>query len=151
TYRAGLSVLIPAVNNDKANRSAISLTRVALEGALTFNVYSWMSVVYSLAITRDPQLFPKDEEKVQIQNALLLTFQYTVVKKKEKPAEPTKAEKELQEAKDRADAAEKRAQEAEQKLKALQQPPATPPTPPGTEPSPGTTPTPTPGTPSPPP
>jgi hypothetical protein len=138
TYRGGLSVLIPAINNDSANRSATALTRVALEGALTFNVYAWMSVVYNVAITRDPQLFPKDEEKVQIQNALLLTFQYTFARKKEKPPEPTKEQQELQDAKDRAAAAEKRAEEAEQKLKALQQPPApqTAPPAPGDEPAP---------------
>jgi hypothetical protein len=120
TYRAGLSVLFPAVNNDKADRSTPDLTRVGLEAALTFNVYAWMSIVYNLAITRDPQLFPRGEEKVQVQNTLLLTFQYALVKKKEKPAEPTKQERELKEARDRADAAEKRAQDAEQKLKALQ-------------------------------
>jgi hypothetical protein len=120
SYRAGLSVLIPALNNDKDSRGTLDLTRIGLEAALTFNVYSWMSVVYNLAITRDPQLFPKGEEKVQLQNTLLLTFQFTLVKKRDKPAEPTKEEKQLKEAKDRAEAAEKRAQDAEQKLKDLQ-------------------------------
>lgn len=146
SYRAGLSVLLPAVNNDKDHRSTVELTRVALEGSLTFNVYSWMSIVYNLAITRDPQLFPRDEDKIQVQNNLLLTFQFSVVKKREKPAEPTKEQQELKAAKDRADAAEKRAQEAEQKLKDLQGAPPCP-----CPPSPGAPPVPGPPAPSPPP
>ena len=53
-YKAGLSLLVPAVNNDKFSRSAGALTRIALEGQVTFNVFEWMSLVYSVAITRDP-------------------------------------------------------------------------------------------------
>jgi hypothetical protein len=123
SYRLGLSLLWPLVNNDGNDRGALGLTRLALESSLAFNVYSWMALVYNLAITRDPQLFPAGDEKVQIQNTVLLTFQLAIVKKKEKPPEPTKEQKELQEARDRAAAAEKRAQEAEQKLKDAQQPP----------------------------
>lgn len=127
-YKAGLSVLLPLVNNDPDRRSAVSLTRVGFEGALTFNVYSWMGLVYNLKVTRDPQLFSRGEEKVEVQNTLLLTFQLTLVKKAEKPKEPTPEELALKSAQDRADAAEKRAQAAEDKLKALQtaQPPPTP-------------------------
>lgn len=127
-YKAGLSVLLPVVNNDPDHRSASSLTRVGFEGSLTFNVYSWMGLVYNLRITRDPQLFSRGEEKVEVQNTLLLTFQLALVKKPEKPREPTPEELELKAAQDRADAAERRAQAAEDKLKALQlaPPPATP-------------------------
>jgi hypothetical protein len=127
-YKAGLSVLLPVVNNDADHRSAASLTRVGFEGSLTFNVYSWMGLVYNLNITRDPQLFSRGEDRVAIQNTLLLTFQLTLVEKAEKPKEPTKEELELKAAQDRADAAEKRAQAAEDKLKAQQatQPPETP-------------------------
>jgi len=138
SYKVGLSVLLPFVNNDKYNRSAGSLTRVGFEGGLTFNMYSWMSMVYSLAVTRDPQLFAQGQEKVQVQNSLLLTFQFSLVKKREKAKEPTKEELELKAAKERADAAEKRAQEAEQKLQQATPPPAPPPP---------TTPAPTPDTP----
>ena len=127
-YKAGLSMLLPLVNNDADNRSASFLTRVGFEGSLTFNVYSWMGLVYNLNITRDPQLFSKGQERTAIQNTLLLTFQLTLVKKSEKPKEPTQEELELKAAQDRADAAEKRAQAAEDKLKAQQatQPPTTP-------------------------
>jgi hypothetical protein len=127
-YKAGLSVLLPLVNNDPDHRSAASLTRIGFDGSLTFNVYSWMGLVYNLKATRDPQLFSRGEEKVEVQNTLLLTFQLALVKKAEKPKEPTPEELALKAAQDRADAAEKRAQAAEDKLKALQTapPPATP-------------------------
>lgn len=116
SYRVGLSMLVPFVNNDKDDRSAGALTRIGFEGQLTFNVYSWMSLVYSLNITRDPQLFPKGNELVQVQNNLLLTFQLSVVKKQEKPKEPAPEQLELEAAKKRAEEAEQRATEAERKL-----------------------------------
>lgn len=152
-YKAGLSALLPLVNNDPDHRSASSLTRVGFEGSLTFNVYSWMGLVYNLRITRDPQLFSRGEERVEVQNTLLLTFQLTLVNKPEKAKEPTPEELALKAAQDRADAAEKRAQAAEDKLKALQPaPPATPapdPTPPPTSPAPTPPPPSTPPSPSP--
>lgn len=126
-YKAGIAVLIPFVNNDDASRSAGALTRVAFESNVSFAMSSWLSAVYSLAITRDPQLFPEGKELVQVQNTLLLTFQLNLVKKKEKPKAKTKEELELEDAKKRADEAELRAKEAEDKLLRLQQPP--PPTP----------------------
>jgi hypothetical protein len=127
-YKAGLSVLLPVVDNDPDHRGAVSLMRVGFEGSLTFNVYSWMGLVYNLKITRDPQLFARGEERVEVQNTLLLTFQLALVKKPEKPDEPTQEELALRAAQDRADAAEKRAQAAEDKLKAVQTaaPPAAP-------------------------
>ncbi len=129
SYRAGLSMLFPFVNNDKDNRGVGTLTRIGIEGQLTFNVYKWMGLQYTLNITRDAQLFPKGSELVQIQNTLLLTFQYTAVKKKEKKAEPTAAELELDAAKKRADDAEKRAADAEKKLQDATPPPAPAPAP----------------------
>ena len=116
SYRAGLSMLFPFVNNDKDDRGVGTLTRIGIEGQITFNMYKWMSMVYTLAITRDAQLFPKGNELVQIQNTLLLTFQFTAVEKKKAKAEPTAAELELDAAKKRADDAEKRAVDAEKKL-----------------------------------
>jgi len=133
-YKAGLAVLLPLVNNDKYNRGALALTRVALEANVTYTPTSWLSFVYTAAITRDPQLFPEGKEVVQIQNMLLVTLQLAIVKKKEKPKEKTKEELELEEAKRRAEeaeqrakAAEDRANAAEQKLQAQPQPAAPPP------------------------
>lgn len=128
-YKLGLAVLIPFVNNDAASRSTLALTRIAFEGNLTYAMNSWLSVVYSLAITRDPQLFPDGKEVLQIQNTMLLTFQMNLVKKKEKKVK-TKEEQALEDAKQRADAAELRAKQAEEKLQRLE--PATPTTSPDT-------------------
>ncbi|MGE0551646.1 MAG: hypothetical protein AB7O24_21300 [Kofleriaceae bacterium] len=149
TYRVGASALLPFVNNDEFERSASKLTRLGLEGALTFNVYEWMSVVYSLNVIRDPQLFPAGDELTQIQNNLLLTFKYTFIERKAPKPEPTKEEQELMDAKARAEAAEAARAEAEQRAKEaeekLQQ--ATPPAPvpePAPSPAPAPTPAPTP-------
>ncbi len=119
SYRAGLSILFPFVNNDDADRSVGKLTRVAFEGNVQFNMYSWMSLAYTATVTRDAQLFKPGEEQLQVQNTLLLTFQFSVVKKAEKPKAPTKEELELEAAKKRADEAEQRATDAEQRLQRL--------------------------------
>lgn len=115
-YKAGFSVLAPFVNNDKFNRDVSKLTRIGFEGNLTFNVFDWMSLVYSVLVVRDAQLFPKGNELTQVQNNLLLTFKYTFVKKKEK-AKVT-PEQELTEAKARATAAEANAAELKRQLEA---------------------------------
>src|SRR5262249_19814374 len=104
--RAGLSILIPALNNDKYDRSVGKLTRTGFDGAITFNVFDWMSLVYSLSITHDAQLFPKRQELTQVQNSLLLTLKSTFVKKKEKAKPPTKEETDLKAANARAESAE---------------------------------------------
>lgn len=144
SYKAGLAVLLPFVNNDKDDRSAVDLARVGFEGAVTFNLYSWMSLVYALNITRDPQLFDKGDEQTQIQNSLLLTFTFSVVKKPEKAKEPTEEEKALAEAKKKAEEAEKRALEAEKKIQELQNPAPAPTPTPTPEPAPAPAPAPNP-------
>jgi hypothetical protein len=132
SYTAGLSMLYPFVNNDAADRSATALTRIAFETAVTFNLYSWMGLVYNLSVVRDPQLFPVGEARVAVQNSLLLTFQFALVKKPAKPKEPTKEELLLKAAQDRADAAEQRAVAAERLLQQQKQsaPPVDPVVPP---------------------
>lgn len=149
-YKAGLAGLVPFVNNDSFNRGVGELTRIGFESSVTFNVFEWMSLVYSLNVTRDPQLFPEGSELTQVQNNLLLTFKYTLVEKTKKKKEPTAAEKELAEAKTRAEAAEKAKLEADAKILELEQklgtctgacPPAATPTP---EPAPTPTPAPAP-------
>jgi hypothetical protein len=145
-YKLGLAVLVPFVNNDAFSRSTSSLTRVAFEGNMTFAMSSWLSVVYSLSITRDPQLFPEGKELLQVQNTMLLTFQFNLVKKKEKKVK-TKEEQALEDAQKRADEAELRAKQAEEKLQQFQ--PATPAPGPdtlGPSPAPAPSPAPTPTT-----
>jgi hypothetical protein len=121
TYKAGVSLLVPALNNDDADRSVTDLTRVALESSLTFNVFEWMSLVYTLNVTRDPQLFPAGDEKTQVQTSLLLTFQYAFVEKRKKDKEPTDEEKALAAEKQRADDAEAARAAAEQRVLELEQ------------------------------
>jgi hypothetical protein len=120
-YRAGVSVLFPAVNNDGFDRDAAALTRIGLESNVTFNVFDWMSLVYSLNITRDPQLFPEGNELTQVQNNLLLTFKYSFVERTKKPKEPSAAEKELAEARLRAETAEKARLDADARILELEQ------------------------------
>ena len=129
-YKAGLSILMPFVNNDADDRNAGALTRVGLEGEVTFNVYKWMGLVYSLKVTRDPQIFGKGEEQVQVQNNLLLSFSFTAVAKREPPKKKTADELKLEEAEQRAAEAEQRAKEAEEKLKAQEAAPVAPDAPP---------------------
>lgn len=120
TYRAGVSVLIPFVNNDDADRAALDLTRVGLEASASFNVFEWMSLVYTLSVTRDPQLFPAGNELTQVQNNLLLTLKYTFAEKAKKKKEPTAAEKELADAKLRAEQAEAARAAAEERVRTLE-------------------------------
>ena len=144
-YKAGLAVLLPFVNNDAADRSATKLTRIAFEATLTYTMAAWLSVVYSTQVIRDPQLFPADKDEVQVQNTLLATFQFNLVKKKEAPKPKTKEEQELEDAIKRADEAEKKLKEAEQKLKDSAAPSSTAPSPADTaQPTPPTAPTSTP-------
>jgi hypothetical protein len=141
-YKAGLAVLLPFVNNDAADRSATKLTRVAFEATLTYTMAAWLSVVYSSQIIRDPQLFPAGKDEVQVQNTLLATFQFSLVKKKEAPKPKTKEEQALEDAIHRAEQAEKELKEAQKKLEDKNAPPTspidtsqpTPPAPPTTTP-----------------
>ncbi|MEO6772500.1 MAG: hypothetical protein ABI467_05685 [Kofleriaceae bacterium] len=125
-YKAGLAVLLPFVNNDAADRSATTLTRIAFEATLTYTMAAWLSVVYASQVIRDPQLFPTGKDEVQVQNTLLATFQFSLVKKKEAPKPKTKEQQELEDAIHRADEAEKQLKEAQQKLEEKAAPTATP-------------------------
>ena len=72
-FQAGLSALFPLLNNDHTDRSITKLTKVQLQGALGMGVTSWLSVNYQLKVIRDLQLV----DAIQVQNALLLSLQYT--------------------------------------------------------------------------
>jgi hypothetical protein len=117
SYDVGASVLLPILNNDDQDRSAVDLMRYGVTAALNFSVFSWMGLTYKLRVINDPQLL----EDVQIQNNLLLSFNYAFIERSDPPApDPTevkleKAQKEAEEAQKRAEAAEKRAAEAEKR------------------------------------
>src|SRR3569832_394651 len=103
-------------HDDAADRSAAKLTRIAFEATLTYSMAAWLSGVYSTQVIRDPQLFPAGKDEVQVQNTLLATFQFNLVKKKEAPKPKTKEQQDLEDAIKRAEEAEKKLKEAEQKL-----------------------------------
>lgn len=119
TYGLGVSALLPFINNDTFERSATELLRVGVKGNVSVTVFEWMALVYNLNITSDPQLFPQDEELVQIQNSLLLNLQYTFVDRKE-GIKKLEEDASVKAAKEEAAAAEQRAAEAEQRAKDLE-------------------------------
>jgi len=116
TYEAGASIMVPFINNDKYDRGAKDLTRLGLVAKASVGVFDWMAVVYQLALTVDPQLFPRDEELTQLQNSILLTFQYNILDKEEAPSGPS----ELDEMKAAKEAAVKAAQEANARAEKLE-------------------------------
>ncbi len=115
TYDVGVSAMVPFLNNDDQNRSAAELTRVAAEANLTFGVFEWLNLVYSSKAINDPQLL----DDWQLQNNLLLTFQYTLIERNTatptSPSELDKAKRLAAEAEKKAAEADKKAAEAEAK------------------------------------
>lgn len=75
TYRLGATALIPFLNNDDTARTPLELTRLGLTGTARIALFDWMGLTYSLRILNDPQLL----DEAQIQNSLLLTFNYTLI------------------------------------------------------------------------
>lgn len=73
-YRFGATALVPFINNDDTDRSALELSRLGLTGNVRVGLFDWMGLTYNLRVLRDPQLI----EATQIQNSLLLTFNYTL-------------------------------------------------------------------------
>ncbi|HEX5661820.1 MAG TPA: hypothetical protein VFX59_31730 [Polyangiales bacterium] len=127
-YNLGVSALFPFANNDDADRSIAKLTKVAVQAAAGMKVTSWLAVNYQLKVIRDVQLI----NAVQVQNALLLSLQYT----KTSPT-PDKPKSEADLAKERIAAlesalqtAEQRAAAAESRLNTLPPEPAAQPEPP---------------------
>ena len=74
-YRAGATGLIPFINNDDTGRSALELTRLGFTGEARVDIFDWMGLRYNVLVLNDPQLL----DEVQVQNSLLLTFNYTLL------------------------------------------------------------------------
>lgn len=126
-YNLGASALFPFLNNDEQERGIAELTKVALSGALGMNVLSWLSVNYQLKVVRDVQLV----DAIQVQNALLLSLQYTHATPASAKAPdklPPEVELRIRELEARAVAAEQRAvaAEARERSEAVNPPPAEP-------------------------
>gem|GEM_PF-682764 len=75
TYEVGFTGLLPLLNNDDQDRSAVDLLRWGLKAGVTVAVTEWMGLNYGLQVLKDPQLL----DAVQVQNNLLLTFKYTLI------------------------------------------------------------------------
>jgi hypothetical protein len=110
-YNLGLSALFPLLNNDDRDRSIAELTKVSLQAAAGMKVTSWLAVNYQLKVVRDVQLV----DAVQVQNALLLSLQYT----KSSPT-PDKPKTEAELAKERIAILESALQSAEQRAAAAE-------------------------------
>ncbi len=109
TYKAGLSVLLPFLNNDPLERGVDELTRIGATAGLSTSVFEWLSLNYEFKAVNDPQLL----DEWQIQNSLLLSFNYTLIERDRTPAPVDPMAEKLAEAEARAAAAEQRAQAAE--------------------------------------
>jgi hypothetical protein len=77
SYEVGGSVLIPFINNDETDRSAMDLARYGVVAQVGTSIFDWMSLNYQFRALKDPQLL----DEWQVQNALLLTFNYTFVER----------------------------------------------------------------------
>lgn len=105
-YDVGASVLVPFLNNSDSDRSAFGLTRFGVGASVGFNVVEWMIVQYQARLLRDPQLL----DDLQVQNNVLLTFQYTFIERDERA---------VSEADAAVDAERKRTKEAQDELRRI--------------------------------
>lgn len=75
SYFLGGEMLIPVINDDSEDRSAIKLTNMLFEAGLSVKIVSWASLDYQFRALREPQII----DVFQVQNNLLLTFTWSVV------------------------------------------------------------------------
>lgn len=75
SYAARAEVMVPIINDDAANRDAIELTNIDIAAKITFKLFSFASLDYEFKAFRLPALV----DSWQIQNSLLLTFNYTLI------------------------------------------------------------------------
>jgi hypothetical protein len=127
-YALGATVLLPMFNNDADNRSIAKLTRVQLQAALGFGIFSWMSLNYMLRVLRDVQLV----DAIQVTNTLLLSFQYALQQPAPKTAPaayPAEAQAKIAELEAQAKELEARTKAAEDRAAAAERVPHEPPAP----------------------
>ncbi|MBK8012705.1 MAG: hypothetical protein IPK13_15240 [Deltaproteobacteria bacterium] len=107
SYGVEAGLLLPPINNDAADRSAVDLMRKTISAVASYSMLDWLALTYQFRFIDDPQL----QDGVQTQNSLLATLQYTLVKKK-----VIEAEDPLQKAQAEAKAAIDRVTELETSL-----------------------------------
>lgn len=78
SYYFDAETMMPVINNkeDVDDRNAAELLNVEIEAGISVKVFDWMSVDYNFRALRQPQLL----DKFQVQNNILLTFSYALVK-----------------------------------------------------------------------
>jgi len=85
SYEVGGSILIPFINNDDTDRTAMDLARYGVVAQVGTSIFDWMSLNYQFRALKDPQLL----DEWQVQNALLLTFNYTFIERDDGVAGPS--------------------------------------------------------------
>jgi hypothetical protein len=77
TYEAGIEVLIPFINDleEGDDRNALDLTNIDIGARLSFKLFEWASLDYSLRALLEPQLL----DEWQIQNQLLLSIGFVLL------------------------------------------------------------------------
>ncbi|MFT7579999.1 MAG: hypothetical protein ACI9MR_001666 [Myxococcota bacterium] len=75
SYGAKAEVLFPFINDDAQDRSVIDLTNYDFSAKLSFKLFEWASLNYEIKALLQPELI----EEWQVQNNLLLTFNYSAV------------------------------------------------------------------------
>lgn len=112
TYDVDFSALMPVINNDLRKRSAFELFRVGLVGNVHYSLADWVGVTWQFKVLQDPQL----TEEAQIQNNVLLTFQWSAIESsREKKPDPAQAL--IAEAQARERAAREREAQAEERVR----------------------------------
>ena len=114
TYTVSAVAMVPFLNNDPEERGAFDLMRYGFYGGMSVSVAEWMAVNYQVKVLKDPQLL----DELQVQNNLLLSFQYTFIEREPPALEEVDPQEEL---KQKAEAAEKRALEAEERARAAEE------------------------------
>jgi len=85
SYKLGAEVMVPFIYDldEGDDRGIVDLINVEFMATLTFKVFDWLSVDYTLRILRQPQLL----DDWQIQNNLLLTASYAFFQPEEEEKE----------------------------------------------------------------
>jgi hypothetical protein len=116
-YGIDAGVLFPFVNNDALDRDILELTRIVVAAQVSFSMFEWLSLVYQFKLVRDNQLI----DEIQVQNNLLLTFQYTFLERRKIEEPPPPVDPKVTEALEKASAAEERAKAAEERAKVAEE------------------------------
>jgi len=80
---AGIEAMTPIYSNDDTGRSMISLTNVLFNAGFAYKLNDWASLNYQFRAMRQPQLV----EMWQIQNNLMVSASYNLIKSKAVPTE----------------------------------------------------------------